>query len=75
MTEPQPLLSVATSTSPTGVPVIPPKAVPWIAVASAFVAALAETLPEHTVVGRAAAFVMRVSPIIAMLLPGWRTQP
>jgi hypothetical protein len=47
------LVDAVNSVSPTGKPLVNPKAVPWIAAALPVVGLLLNAIPAHTVVGKA----------------------
>lgn len=68
-----PKLPDLTPPSPTGRPVIPPAAVPWLMVAMGIGGGLVATLPEHTVGYKVALGVtIGLGPLLAMASPGLR---
>jgi hypothetical protein len=63
---------VAKATSPTGVPVIPPAAVPWLTSVVGIAGILAASLPEHTVGARVAQLVFALGAALGLASPGLR---
>lgn len=59
--------------SPTGKPIIPPRAVPWLMLAMGIGGGLVATLPEHTTGYKVALGVtIGLGPLLAMASPGLR---
>lgn len=66
--------NVTPAPSPTGTPVIPPVAIPWVSGVLAIAISLAAIIPSHTVGFK---LVVGVGGLCAFLLgigPGWRRQ-
>lgn len=58
--------------SPTGLPAIPPKAVPWLMGLVGVALVAARTLPPHTVAAQVAGGLVDVAVIFGLASPGWR---
>lgn len=60
--------------SPTGLPVIPPKAVPVVAVVTGLAAACvaADIFPPHTVASKVCAALVALGSFFGIVSPGWR---
>jgi len=58
--------------SPTGVPTLPPKAVPWLMGLVGVALVAARTLPLHTVAAQLASGLVDVAVLFGLASPGWR---
>lgn len=63
-------------TSPTGTPLIPPRAVPFISAGLVIAGALAQVVPQQTVAGRVLSLITSIlGPLFGVLSPGLRKKP
>lgn len=62
------------SVSPTGLPAIPPKAVPWLVGIWGAAYVVAKSLPPHTVAAIIAQNVLEIGALLGLASPGWRKQ-
>lgn len=60
--------------SPTGIPLIPPKAVPVVAVATGLAAACiaVDIFPPHTVAAKVCSAIVALGSFFGIVSPGWR---
>lgn len=59
--------------SPTGAPVIPPTAVPWLVGLVGLATVATQTLPPHTIAFKVASIVVGLGSIFGLASPGLRT--
>jgi hypothetical protein len=58
--------------SPTGIPALPPKVVPWIVGVVGAAMLCAKTLPPHTVAAQVCSGLVDVAVLLGLASPGWR---
>lgn len=58
--------------SPTGIPFLPPKAVPWVVAVVGIAGVLSGVLPEHTIGDRIAEGVVWLGALLGIASPGLR---
>lgn len=58
--------------SPTGLPYIPPKVVPWVAAAIAAAGIATQFLPAHTIGFKVAAGIVALGGVLGIVSPGAR---
>ena len=58
--------------SPTGLPAIPTKAVPWLVGLVSVALVAARPLPPHTVAAQVASGLVDVAVLFGLASPGWR---
>lgn len=63
---------VSAAISPTGAPMLPAKAVPWLVALVGVAGVAAQVLPEHTVAHKIALAVMGFGALLGIASPGWR---
>lgn len=70
----EPELSVAVSdpVSPTGTPLLPTSAVPFLVGLVALATGLTSVLPPHTIGFKVATFVVGLGSLFGLASPGWR---
>jgi hypothetical protein len=61
-----------TTNSPTGVPVIPPKVVPWLAALVGVAGVAMQFLPAHTIGFKLAAGIVSLGGLVGIASPGIR---
>lgn len=67
--------NVSTAVSPTGAPVVPTKAVPWIVAVVGVAAVAMQVLPAHTIGYKIAAGLVALGALFGIASPGLRTRP
>lgn len=64
--------AIAKEASPTGVPVLPPAAVPWLVGLVGLATVATQTLPEHTVAFKVASLIVGLGGLFGLASPGLR---
>jgi hypothetical protein len=60
--------------SPTGIPIVSPKVVPWILAVVGIAAVAMQALPEHTIGYKVAAGIVALGALFGVASPGLRTK-
>lgn len=65
----------AAPTSPTGQPILPPKAVPWLIALVGAAWTATEVLPPHTIAYKVAWGIAGIGALLGIASPGMRRKP